>query len=94
VVAFDADGTLWADDAGIAFFEDALRRVVLLPENLVRGRRAWNAYHAGDMPTQVFYRTRCECFGRLAPAEVQARAEAFFAEHFERRIFPEMAALV
>ena len=34
LAAFDADGTLWADDTGIAFFEEALRGLWLLPELL------------------------------------------------------------
>jgi len=86
--AFDADGTLWADDVGESFLR-ALERDRLLPAG------AWQGYEARhEVDPAAAYIFSATVMEGLEEALVRARAAAFFAEHFERRIFPAVRGLL
>lgn len=86
--AFDADGTLWADDIGEAFLRD-LEREGRVPAG------AWRTYEARHAEDPVgAYGWAVSVMAGLPEAEVRARAERFFPLHFAPRLFPAVRALV
>ncbi|WP_373048191.1 HAD family hydrolase [Vulgatibacter sp.] len=86
--AFDADGTLWADDIGEAFLRD-LEAAGRVPGGTWRGYEARLAADVVDA-----YGWAVTVMAGLEEAEVRERAEAFFPRHFARRLFPVVRELV
>lgn len=86
--AFDADGTLWADDIGEAFLRD------LEAEGLVPAG-TWRAYEVRLAADHVdAYGFAVTAMSGLPESLVAAKAEAFFPRHFEGRLFPAVRELV
>lgn len=94
LAVFDCDGTLWAGDAGEAFFDWELKRG-LVSDDIVRWARARYADYKGR---RVEEDTMCgemvTMHRGLAEEEVQRAAEEFFEQRFQTQIFPEMRSLV
>ena len=94
LAVFDCDGTLWAGDAGEAFFDWELKRG-LVSDDIVRWARARYADYKGR---RVEEDTMCgemvTMHRGLTEEEVQRAAEEFFEERFQTQIFPEMHSLV
>lgn len=86
--AFDADGTLWADDIGDAFLRD-LERERLVPE----GSFAEYERRVGIDPEDA-YGFAVTVMAGLPEMEIARRADAFFPAHFEKRCFPAVKELV
>lgn len=86
--AFDADGTLWADDIGDSFLRH-LENDGLVPAGAFREYEARVAVHPEDA-----YGFAVTVMAGLSEAEVISRADAFFPAHFQQRCFPEVRELV
>jgi HAD superfamily phosphoserine phosphatase-like hydrolase len=85
---FDADGTLWADDAGESFLRQLER------DGLVAAG-AWAEYerrHAVDAADAFGFAVTA--MAGLREALVAERAASFFGEHFAPRVFPDMRELL
>lgn len=94
VAAFDCDGTLWETDAGADFFYWELERG-LVPAHLVDAiRRRYTDYHHGLVSEEAMCGEMVTIHEGVSVAELYDAAAEFFAEHMERRIFPEMLELV
>lgn len=86
--AFDADGTLWADDIGDAFLRD-LEADRLVP------RGSFQEYERRvEIEPEDAYGFAVTVMAGLPEAEIVQRAEAFFPAHFEKRCFPAVRELV
>lgn len=86
--AFDADGTLWADDIGESFLRE-LEREALLPAG------SWRRYEERLARDPVdAYGWAVTAMAGLEERLVRERAAAFFRDHFARRLFPAMRELV
>jgi len=94
LAVFDCDGTIWAGDAGEAFFDWELRRG-LVSDDIARWARARYAeYKAGGVDEHVMCGEMVTMHRGLAAEEVQHAANQFFKEQFLTQIFPEMHHLV
>lgn len=86
--AFDADGTLWADDIGEAFLRD-LERAGRVPEG------TWRTYEERLAADHVdAYGYAATVMAGLPEAEVRERADRFFPKHFAPRLFPVVRELL
>lgn len=86
--AFDADGTLWADDLGESFL-----RTLEAEGRVPRG--AWAEYerrHETE-PADAYAWSALALEG-LEEGWVRDRAASFFAAHFRQRIFPAIRTLL
>ena len=86
--AFDADGTLWADDIGEAFLRD-LERDGRVPAGAWRGYEDRLAVDPVDA-----YGYSATVMAGMTEAEVRERSARFFPEHFGPRLFPVVRELV
>jgi len=94
LAVFDCDGTLWAGDAGEAFFDWELRRG-LFSDDIVRWARARYAeYKGGGVDEEVMCGEMVTMHQGLAADKVQCAANRFFEEQILAQIFPEMRSLV
>jgi HAD superfamily phosphoserine phosphatase-like hydrolase len=94
LAVFDCDGTLWSGDVGERFFNWELNHGVVSDE-VVRWARARHAeYKAGNVSEDDMCGEMATLHKGLLEAEVLRLSADFFAEHFTRRIFPEMRQLV
>lgn len=94
LAVFDCDGTLWAGDAGEAFFDWELRRG-LVSDDIVRWARARYAeYKGGGVDEDIMCGEMVTMHQGLAAEEVQQAANQFFKERILAQIFPEMRSLV
>jgi HAD superfamily phosphoserine phosphatase-like hydrolase len=94
LAVFDCDGTLWAGDAGEAFFHWELRRG-LVSDAIARWAHARYAeYKAGGVDEDIMCGEMVTMHRGLAAEEVQHAANQFFKEQILAQIFPEMRSLV
>jgi HAD superfamily phosphoserine phosphatase-like hydrolase len=94
LAVFDCDGTLWAGDAGEAFFNWELRRG-LVSDDIARWARARYAeYKAGGVDEDIMCGEMVTMHQGLASEEVEHAANQFFKEQILTQIFPEMHSLV
>jgi len=94
LAVFDCDGTLWAGDAGEAFFNWELRHG-LVSDDIARWARARYAeYKAGGVGEEIMCGEMVTIHRGLAAEEVQNAANQFFKERILSQIFPEMHRLV
>ncbi len=94
VAVFDCDGTLWSGDAGYGFM------VWSLEQGLVsRSTSDWidtrhRAYRNGSISEVAICGEMVQIYAGLREQELREAAAQYFSEHVERRIFPEMTALI
>ena len=94
LAVFDCDGTLWAGDAGEAFFNWELRQG-LVSDDIARWARARYAeYKAGGVAEGIMCGELVTMHRGLAAEAVQHAANQFFREQILSQIFPEMRRLV
>jgi len=94
LAVFDCDGTLWAGDAGEAFFDWELRRGLVSPHIVQWARARYAEYKEGSVEEDLMCGELVSMHRGLADEEVQRAANQFFKERFRRQIFPEMHSLV
>lgn len=86
--AFDADGTLWADDVGEAFLR-ALEADGTVPAG------SWAEYERRlALDPSDAYGFAVTVMEGLRVGDVQERAAAFYGRFFEPRLFPETRSLL
>lgn len=86
LACFDADGTLWAHDAGEAFLQWLIQDGVVLD--------VWGEYaRMAAVDPEAAYAFCTRVMAGLKEEEVVARAEAFFSE-YEKNTFPAMRELL
>lgn len=94
VAAFDCDGTLWAGDAGEAFFSWELDHRLVSDEIIAWARPRYAAYRAGKVSESDMCGEMVFMHYGLSENLIQAAANQFFDENFVPQIFPEMRKLV
>ncbi|HEY4054425.1 MAG TPA: haloacid dehalogenase-like hydrolase [Terriglobales bacterium] len=94
LAVFDCDGTLWSGDVGERFFDWELNHGVLSDEVVRWARARYAEYKAGNVSEDDMCGEMATLHKGLLEAEVLRLSAYFFAEHFTRRIFPEMRQLV
>jgi len=94
LAVFDCDGTLWLGDAGERFFDWELRRGIISEETVRWARSRHQDYLAGKVSEDDMCAEMVTINKGLKEADVIELARTFFAEHFVRRIFPEMKELI
>lgn len=94
VAVFDCDGTLWSGDAGSTFMRWTMETGLLSREatDWLNGR--YDLYKRGEVDELAICGEMVQVYRGLPVTRLRAAAAAFFSEHIERNIFPEMLALV
>jgi HAD superfamily phosphoserine phosphatase-like hydrolase len=92
IAAFDCDGTLWACDSGMGFFDWAARRV-LSDEASERARRLTAEYERGQIGEEQMCGQVAAIHDGALEAEIERAAAQYFAEEVEAHIYPEMREL-
>lgn len=94
VAVFDCDGTLWSGDAGSNFMRWTMDNGLLSPRatSWLQGR--YDGYKRGDVDELTICGEMVQVYRGIPVETLRAAAGAFFSEHIERNIFPEMQALV
>jgi len=94
LAVFDCDGTLWSGDAGERFFDWELKRGVVSDEIVRWARNRYKEYKGGSVSEDDMCGEMVTLHKGLREEEVLRLSSEFFAEHFTRRIFPEMRQLI
>jgi phosphoserine phosphatase len=94
VAVFDCDGTLWSGDAGSGFMQWTIEMGVVSREatDWIDGR--YRGYLKGEVSEAAICGEMVQMYQRLREEEMRRAAKAFFEARIERKIFPEMLALV
>jgi phosphoserine phosphatase len=94
VAVFDCDGTLWSGDAGSSFMRWTMDVGLIAPEatDWLMGRYA--GYKRGEVSEVAICGEMVQVYRGLPVERLRSAAAAFFSEHIERHIFPEMQELV
>ncbi len=93
VAAFDADGTLWAPDAGEQFFYWEAENGVMPAEVARWALPRYEDYRRGRVGESQMCGEMVTLHAGLRVASLQQAAEDFFREHIEPHIFPGMREL-
>ena len=91
---FDADGTLWADDVGVAFFLWQLKNNELLADQAHSAKRLWAQYNVGELPEREIWIAVAAAQAGLEETTVKEQAKDFFRREFSSRIFLPMKAAI
>ncbi len=94
VAAFDCDGTLWSNDAGITFFEWEIQNGVVSAEVGRAMRARYAEYEAGRVSEDEICGEMVTMHKGLSCAAVTQAASDFMTRFFPGSIFPEMRELV
>ena len=94
LAVFDCDGTLWAGDAGVGFFEWELSRGLVSDETVRWARSRYADYLAGKVSEDDMCAEMVTINRGLSEADVADAAGPFFEEEIASGIFSDMKALV
>jgi len=94
LAVFDCDGTLWAGDAGLGFFEWELTRGLVSDETVRWARARYADFRAGKVSEDDICADMVTINSGLSEAEVVRATFPFFEEKMAQGIFSEMKALV
>ena len=94
VAVFDCDGTLWSGDAGSSFMRWSMESGLLSPERSSWLKQRYTGYSEGVVSELAICGEMVQVYAGLRVPELRRAAAAFFAEHIEHNIFPEMRALI
>jgi phosphoserine phosphatase len=94
VAVFDCDGTLWSGDAGSAFMRWSMQTGLLDPERTAWLNSRYEGYKRGAVSELAICGEMVQVYRGLSVETLRSAAAAFFSEHVERNLFPEMLALV
>lgn len=94
LAVFDADGTLWADDAGEEFFKWQRAEGLLESAWLAEAGQAWDEYEAGEYPEERIWEVVTQAQAGLDEERVKDWARSFFAREFGDRIFEPMREVI
>ena len=94
VAVFDCDGTLWSGDAGSSFMRWSMDTGLLSREATDWLNARYAAYRAGALSELAICGEMVQIYAGLRVEELRRAAAAFFRDHIERNIFPEMRQLI
>jgi HAD superfamily phosphoserine phosphatase-like hydrolase len=94
LAVFDCDGTLWAGDAGEAFFDWELGQGLLSDDTVRWARTRYAEYKGGEVDEHIMCGEMVTMHQGLAAEQVQHAANQFFKEQILTQIFPEMRSLI
>lgn len=92
--AFDCDGTLWAGDAGIGFFNWELEQGLVSPKIAEWARQRYTDYRLGKVSEDDMCGEMVFMHEGLSENLVQSAANQYFDDNLVRQIFPEMRDLI
>ena len=94
VAAFDCDGTLWAADAGVTFFDWEIKRGIV-PADVSQAMRARYAnYTKGTVSEDDMCGEMVTMHKGMSEAAMMEAATEFMAGAFPNDVFPEMKEVV
>ena len=94
VAVFDCDGTLWSGDAGSSFMRWSMDTGLLSTDATAWLQDRYAGYKRGEVSELTICGEMVQVYRGLPVETLRKAAAAFFSEHIERNIFPEMQALV
>jgi len=93
LAVFDCDGTLWAGDAGEAFFYWAMEHGLMTKDVAAWAVYRYRDYKAGKVDEETMCGEMVTLHAGFAVEELERGAEEFFAEKIAMHIFPPMQEL-
>ena len=93
LAVFDCDGTLWAGDAGEAFFYWAMEHGLMTKDVAAWAVYRYRDYKAGKVDEETMCGEMVTIHAGFAVEELERGAEAFFQEKIAQHIFPPMQEL-
>ncbi len=93
LAVFDCDGTLWAGDAGEAFFYWAMEHGLMARDVAAFAVYRYRDYKAGKVDEETMCGEMVTCHAGFSVAELERGAEEFFEEKIAVHIFPPMQEL-
>ena len=94
VAVFDCDGTLWSGDAGSSFMRWSMDTGLLSPDAIAWLQDRYAGYKRGEVSELAICGEMVQVYRGLPVETLRKAAAAFFSEHIERNIFPEMRELI
>ena len=94
VAVFDCDGTLWSGDAGSSFMRWSMDTGLLSPDATAWLQERYVGYKRGEVSELAICGEMVQVYRGLPVETLRKAAAAFFSEHIERNIFPELRDLV
>jgi phosphoserine phosphatase len=94
IAVFDCDGTLWSGDAGSSFMRWTMQTGLLSPDQIAWLLARYDAYNRRQVNELQICGEMVQVYRGLPIATLRAAAAAFFAQHIEPNIFPEMLQLI
>ena len=94
IAVFDCDGTLWSGDAGSSFMRWSMETGLLSADATGRLTERYNGYKRGEVSELAICGEMVQVYSGLPVETLRKAAAAFFSEHIERNIFPEMQTLI
>lgn len=92
-VCFDADGVLWREDVGNAYWVSSMERHILRPKQEAIARKAWEAYCRGELEDGEegkLAALAARVLQGLREDFVAADSRAFVHKEFPKHIIPEI----
>ena len=93
LAVFDCDGTLWAGDAGEAFFYWAIEHGLMAKDVATRAVARYRDYKAGKVDEETMCGEMVTLHAGFSVEELKRGAEEFFREKIAMHIFPPMQEL-
>ena len=93
LAVFDCDGTLWAGDAGEAFFYWAMEHGLMTKDVAAWAVYRYRDYKAGKVDEETMCGEMVTIHAGFSVEELERGAEEFFAEKIAMHIFPPMQEL-
>lgn len=94
IAVFDCDGTLWSPDAGSGFMDWTIQ-TSLLSRDAARWLTDRHAeYDRGLVDEETMCGEMTSIYAGIAETDLRASARAYFNEHIEPYIFPEMVSVM
>ncbi len=94
VAVFDCDGTLWSGDAGGGFLHWSIEQGLVSRSTSDWIDSRYRVYLAGKTSEEQICGEVVQIYAGLRDQEMRAAAAQYFQEFVQKRIFPEMAAVV
>ncbi|MFI5090631.1 MAG: HAD family hydrolase [Terriglobales bacterium] len=94
LAVFDCDGTLWAGDAGEAFFYWAMEHGLMARDVAAWAVYRYRDYKAGKVDEETMCGEMVTMHAGFSVSELERGAEQFFEEKIAGHIFPPMQELV
>jgi phosphoserine phosphatase len=93
LAVFDCDGTLWAGDAGEAFFYWAMEHGLMAKDVAAWAVYRYRDYKAGKVDEETMCGEMVTVHSGFAVTDLERGAEEFFGDRIAMQIFPPMQEL-